>query len=113
MKNSFFNLDAVLAKFQTASDHAAAVVGGAFLDELLTELLLCFFVEKSDDKLFQGVGRFATFSAKINVCHQLGLTVKEARGKQEQTPHPAIREATHHGWAFSGERFLAEIERRS
>lgn len=79
MKSPFFNIDAVLAEFRVASDRASAVEGGAFLDEILTELLRSFLVadKKNDEKVFQGNGCFATFSAKIDVCFRLGLVARE------------------------------------
>jgi DNA-binding MltR family transcriptional regulator len=79
MDNAFFNVQAVRAEFATASDRAAAIVGGAFLDVLLTELLQANFVPdpKNDDKIFQGNGCLATFSSRIDLSYRLGLIAKQ------------------------------------
>lgn len=73
--SSFERSDALQREFDGASDRAAAIVAGAFLDEVLQELLQEFFVEhvSSDKKIFQGTGPLATFSAKIDLAYRLGL----------------------------------------
>jgi len=51
----FDHSDALQREFDGASDRAAAIVAGAFLDELLQELLREFFVEQpaaANKKLF-------------------------------------------------------------
>jgi hypothetical protein len=73
------NVDALKGEFAGASDRAAAIVAGAFLDEVLQELLCSFLVKdpKGDLKLFEGTGALATFSAKIEMSFRLGLVSKE------------------------------------
>lgn len=75
MPNSFDSTDLLRKEFEGASDRAAAVVAGAFLDELLGELLREFFVDDpaNDKKLFKVTGALATFSAKIDIAYRLGL----------------------------------------
>ena len=46
MSTPFDHSDALQREFDGASDRAAAIVAGAFLDELLQELLREFFVEQ-------------------------------------------------------------------
>jgi DNA-binding MltR family transcriptional regulator len=79
MDNPFFSVQAVRAEFATASDRAAAIVGGAFLDVLLKDLLQAHFVpdSKSDEKIFQGNGCLATFSSRIDLSYRLGLIAKQ------------------------------------
>ncbi|GEM_PF-4038211 len=67
------------AEFKGASDRAAAIVGAAFLDELLTDLLTEYLIadtKKNDKEMFSGGGPLSTFSAKINMCYRLGLISK-------------------------------------
>ena len=67
--------DALKKEFDGASDRASAVIAGAFLDALLTELLRHFFVEdiQNDKKLFDGTGPLSSFSAKIEIAYRVGL----------------------------------------
>jgi hypothetical protein len=76
---SFQKIDALQEEFSGASDRASAIVAGAFLDEILQELLCTFLVEepKGDKKLFEGTGALATFSAKIEMSFRLGLISTE------------------------------------
>lgn len=76
MTNIFEQVSALERELEGTSDRAAAVVAGAFLDEVLRELLYGFLVIgnlKSDAKLFNGTGALATFSAKIEIAFRLGL----------------------------------------
>jgi len=79
MDNAFFHMQAVRAEFATASDRAAAIVAGAFLDVLLTDLLQANLIPdpKNDDKIFQGNGCLATFSSRIDLSYRLGLIAKQ------------------------------------
>jgi len=66
---------AKLFDYEEASDRAVAIVGPAFLDTLLTEMLINFLVD--DDKevrrLMQPEGPLGTFGAKVSACYCLGL----------------------------------------
>lgn len=74
-----FNEVATLRKeLEGTSDRSAAIVAGAFLDGVLQELLCEFLISGSSDqnKLFEGMGALATFSAKIEMSFRLGLISK-------------------------------------
>lgn len=74
--NAFDHVETLHREFAGASDRAAAVVAGAFLDEVLHELLQDAFVKRSKEgqrKLFHGNGPLSTFSAKIELAFSLGL----------------------------------------
>ncbi|MES2688192.1 MAG: hypothetical protein V4706_15335 [Pseudomonadota bacterium] len=75
MATPFDHSNALHRELEGASDRAAAIVAGAFLDEVLQELLCEFLIEGSADskKLFEGTGALATFSAKIEMSYRLGL----------------------------------------
>lgn len=75
MVRSFDQIEALHIELDGASDRAAAIVAGAFLDELLQNLLCAFFIKgtSSTKKLFEGTGALATFSAKIEMSFRLGL----------------------------------------
>lgn len=75
MTTSFDHADALHKELEGASDRAAAIVAGAFLDEVLQELLCVFLIKGTADnkKLFEGTGALATFSAKIEMSYRLGL----------------------------------------
>jgi hypothetical protein len=64
-----------LREFCTESDRAAVVLGAAKLDYSLYQLLQQFLKpnEAGRDELLDGDGPLSTFSAKINLCHRLGL----------------------------------------
>ena len=81
MFNSFENAEILTKEFEGASDRAAAIVGGAFLDEVLSELLQQFLVpdKKSDEKVFEGAGPLSTFSFRIEMAFRLGLISKRER----------------------------------
>lgn len=72
------NLQALDAEFKASSDRAAAIIGGAYLDELITEVLRSFLVgdKKSDKSIFEGNGALATFSSKIELAYRSGLLSK-------------------------------------
>lgn len=75
MTTSVDQIEALHKELDGASDRAAAIVAGAFLDELLQDLLCAFFIKgtSSNKKLFEGTGVLATFSAKIEMSFRLGL----------------------------------------
>jgi hypothetical protein len=64
-----------LFDYGEASDRAVAIVGPAFLDTLLSEMLVNFLVdeEKEVQKLMQPEGPIGAFGAKISTCYCLGL----------------------------------------
>ena len=66
---------AALFDYDEASERAVAIVGPAFLDTLLTEMLVNFLIddEKEVQKLMQPDGPLGTFGAKISACYCLGL----------------------------------------
>ena len=66
---------AKLFDYGEASDRAVAIVGPAFLDTLLTGLLINFLIddEKEVQKLMQPDGPLGTFGAKVSACYCLGL----------------------------------------
>ena len=73
--NPLQNIAALEKEFDGASDRAAAIVAGAFIDEVLSDLLRTFFVDDTgnDRTIFEGTGPLATFSSKINIAYGLGL----------------------------------------
>ena len=67
------------SEIESVSDRACAIVCGAFLDNLIQELLLEFLCKDSktqDNKLFSQNGPLATFSSKILLVYRLGLISK-------------------------------------
>ncbi len=64
-----------LFDYKEASDRAVAIVGPAFLDTLITELLISFLIDdkKEVQKLLQPEGPLGVFGAKITACYCLGL----------------------------------------
>lgn len=66
---------AKLFDYGEASDRAVAIVGPAFLDTLVTELLVNFLVddEKEVRRLMQPDGPLGTFGAKVAASYCLGL----------------------------------------
>lgn len=62
-------------EFKNESDRAAVILGAAKLDLLLYQLLqatLCPSTARADE-LLDGDSPLATFSARIGLCHRLGL----------------------------------------
>jgi DNA-binding MltR family transcriptional regulator len=66
---------AKLFDYGEASDRAVAIVGPAFLDTLLAELLINFLIDddKEVHRLMQPDGPLGTFGAKVSACYCLGL----------------------------------------
>jgi DNA-binding MltR family transcriptional regulator len=64
-----------LDDFQKESDRAAAVLGAAYLDERLEQLLRSVFVgtPRFVEELLTGQGGLATFSARISIAYATGL----------------------------------------
>jgi DNA-binding MltR family transcriptional regulator len=64
-----------LFDYTEANDRAVAIVGPAFLDALLTEMLINFLVddEKEVTKLIQPTGPIGAFADKVTFCYCLGL----------------------------------------
>ena len=75
MATSFENVAALRKELEGTSDRAALIVAGAFLDDVLRELLCEFLIKGTEDhrELFEGTGALATFSAKIEMSFRLGL----------------------------------------
>lgn len=74
LREMLFEL-AKLFDYGEANDRAVAIVGSAFLDTLLTELLVSFLIDdhKEVRRLIQPDGPLGTFGAKISACYCLGL----------------------------------------
>ena len=66
---------AKLFDYQEASDRAIAIVGPAYLDTLLSDILTEFMVENSKEvsKLLQPEGPLGTYGSRIAACYCLGL----------------------------------------
>src|ERR1700730_13085802 len=64
-----------LFDYGESCDRAVAIVGPAFLDTLLTEMLVNFLVDdkKELQRLMQPEGPLGTFGAKVLACYCLGL----------------------------------------
>lgn len=62
-------------EFKEESDRAAVVLGASKLDQMLGLVLERFLLPcpNSTDQLFANNGPLGTFSAKIDLCHRLGL----------------------------------------
>lgn len=65
----------VVVEFRTATDRAAAIVGRAFLEAVLRDVLLHFLTvdTTSDKSLFSGNGPLSAYSARITLSYRLGL----------------------------------------
>lgn len=71
-----------LFDYEEASDRAGAIVGSAFLETLMNEMLGNFLVddEREVRRFLQPEGPLGTFGGKISACYCLGLideTVKD------------------------------------
>jgi DNA-binding MltR family transcriptional regulator len=64
-----------LFDYAEASDRAVAIVGPAFLDTLLSQTLIEFFVDnhKEVQRLLQPEGPLGTYGSRITACYCLGL----------------------------------------
>jgi DNA-binding MltR family transcriptional regulator len=67
-----------LFDYKESNDRAVAIVGPAFLDTLLTEMLVNFLLddEKEVSKLLEPEGPLGTLGAKVTACYCLGLIGK-------------------------------------
>jgi hypothetical protein len=80
-EEQYFRLREMLFEFARlfdygeSSDRAVAIVGPAFLDTLLTEMLVNFLVDdkKEVQRLMQPEGPLGTFGAKVLACYCLGV----------------------------------------
>lgn len=71
-----FLLDfAYLFDYAEPNDRAIAIVGAAFLDMLLSDILREFLVDdpKEVEKLLQPEGPLGTFGSRVSACYCLGL----------------------------------------
>lgn len=68
-------MSALRNEFKGSSDRSAAIIGGAFLEDLLEHMLRYFFIKnrKHDEIFFEGNGVLGTFSSKISLTYRLGL----------------------------------------
>ena len=64
-----------LFDYREASDRAVAIVGPAFLDTLLSDILVEFMVddEREVAKLLQPEGPLGTYGSRVTACYCLGL----------------------------------------
>ena len=64
-----------LFDYAEASDRAVAIVGPAFLDSLLSDILIEFMVEdeKEVNKLLQPEGPLGAYGSRVTTCYCLGL----------------------------------------
>lgn len=77
----YFHMHEMLREFARlfdygeASDRAVAIVGPAFLDTLITEILNNFLVDDESEvqRLVRPEGPLGTFGAKVSACYCLGL----------------------------------------
>jgi len=69
------NIKSVAKEFRLASDRAAAIVGGAFIDEVLADILRACLVQdgKGDKNIFSSHGPLSAFSGKIDICFRFGF----------------------------------------
>lgn len=69
-------------EFTGESDRASAIVGAAWLDEILAKLLKNFLIKDTvSSRLLgeSGHGPLSTFANRVNVSYSLGLLTKEER----------------------------------
>lgn len=66
-------LSRFLAEIRRESDRGLALVGCAFIDEQLADALHAFFCKDGRDLLVGKNAPLGTFSARIEICHALGL----------------------------------------
>jgi len=78
MESADFDWDAFdkfVSEFKNESDRAAVVLGAAKLDTVLGQILDRYLLPTvgGADELLEGDAPLSTFSARINICHRLGL----------------------------------------
>lgn len=89
MKKKIFNsqekINSLKQEFKGSSDRAAAIIGGAFLEDILETILRYYFIgdKKHDSLLFEGNGILGTFSSKISLAYRIGLISKGEYEKLE------------------------------
>lgn len=74
-------LNTFLDEFQKETDRAAAVLGAAYLHDLLKQLLKASFIDehKLTNELFENQGALGEFNTCISITYSIGLiTLKEA-----------------------------------
>lgn len=64
-----------LFDYAEASDRAVAIIGPAYLDHLLSDILIEFMIddEKEVAKLLQPEGPLGTYGSRVSACYCLGL----------------------------------------
>src|ERR1700683_1302281 len=64
-----------LFDYKEASDRAVAIIGPAFLDMLLSNILIEFMIEddKEVNKLLRPDGPLGTYGSRVTACYCLGL----------------------------------------
>jgi DNA-binding MltR family transcriptional regulator len=67
-----------LFDYKQASDRAVAIIGAAFVDTLLRDILIEFMVEdeKEVSKLLQPEGPLGTYGSRVTACYCFGLIGK-------------------------------------
>ncbi len=75
-----------LREFQAESDRAAAILAAAYLDDLLSRLLLASFVDDSRScrDLVNGERSLSSFAARIAACYAFGLVSESERFDLDQ-----------------------------
>jgi DNA-binding MltR family transcriptional regulator len=70
-----------LTEFQGESERAAAVLGAAYLDDLLRQLLESFFVEdaRAANELLSDLNALGMYSARSRLSYALGLISSDER----------------------------------
>jgi len=102
------HINAFLEEFQEESDRAAAVLGAAYLDECLSQLIASFLVDDPTkvDRLLQGpLAPLGHFESRISASYCMGLISKNEhhdlqiiRGIRNEFAHEL------HGLSFSNAR---------
>jgi len=64
-----------LFNYDESSDRAVAIVGPAFLDALLTDILIEFMVDDAKEvkELLRHDGPFGSYASRVRACYCLGL----------------------------------------
>ena len=106
------DLDGLIDELQRETDRGMALLGAAFLDECLKNLLRAYFVDDhaAQKKLFDPFGPLGTFDARISTAYLLGLLSKTERTDFE-TLKKIRNEFAHnlHGVSFASEPIVRWI----